>query len=170
MIMTSYKYGIFCVTEDEWKYTMDETPPTVCPVNASHTVVSDSVNLVQGPEGQIDTDSVTATSTTSTTSGSYVLMNSMTITPPSGTYLVEFSASGSMSNRNAIGSYAIYNNGSITSHSKRSFRTRNSNDIYAISTKSPVTVNGSQSIEIRYTTTSNTFTVYERSLILTKLS
>lgn len=49
--MTTYnKYRIYCITENEWKYTYGTSPPTTCPTDPSHAVNPNSVSI----EGEID--------------------------------------------------------------------------------------------------------------------
>lgn len=131
-----------------------------------------------GPTGPAGGGSITssvqsATADTSTTSSTYVTMNAMTVTPAAGTYLVMFSGSGGVSANSSTGNYAIFNNGSIVQHSERNTVTGGgptSGMEDAFYTQSVETVNGSQTIDVRYQTSSGTFTIHERSLILIQLS
>lgn len=115
----------------------------------------------------------TSTTTTSTTSATYVVINAMSITPAEGTYLVTFSASGGTSANSATANFAIFVDGSIVQHTERSMihgafifgSVRN-----VMHTQTITTVNGSQSIDVRYTRNAGTFQVFERNLILVKLA
>lgn len=125
--------------------------------------------------GSISETTVSATITTSTTSGSYIVINSMTSTPASGTYFVSFSTSGSHSSKDSDACYAIYSAGSKVVHSERNFAwsggadTKNFNT--SMYTQAVVTVNGSQAIDVRYHNGgSGTFTIYERSMTLLKIA
>ncbi len=40
------KYRLYCNTSSQWEYTFATTPPTVCPINATHTVNVDSASIV----------------------------------------------------------------------------------------------------------------------------
>lgn len=42
---TLYYYKIFCVTDNQFEYVWRETPPTVCPVNNTHTVNTSSISI-----------------------------------------------------------------------------------------------------------------------------
>lgn len=121
----------------------------------------------------LTTSEITGTTATSTTSSSYVVINSMTTTPASGTYMVSFSASGDISNGNADADYAIHNDGSIVTHSLRHLGhdggAHTGGFKVTFYTQAIVTVNGSQAIDVRYKTSSGTFTVDERSMILLKV-
>ena len=115
----------------------------------------------------------TATTDTSTTSATYVVINSMTVTPASGTYLVVFSTSGTISSSNATGNYAIHNNGTITQNSERNLIMGGGPTVgfeTALCTLSIETVTGSEAIDVRYLTSAGSFSVNDRSLCLLKLS
>ena len=118
--------------------------------------------------------SVTATTDTSTTSSSYTLINSMTTTPASGTYLVSFSSSGNSTNTGADANYALFNDGTIIQHTERNLNygggSHASGFDSALHTQAITTVNGSQVIQLRYKRSVGTFNVHERSMILLKLS
>jgi hypothetical protein len=100
-------------------------------------------------------------------SNSYIDMDSMTLMPESGTYIVNFSSSAKLSLQNNTYEYAIFKAGIIVQQSNRILFPNNNNNIQLISTQSTISVNGSESINIKYKTTGGTFTVYERNLILT---
>jgi len=108
---------------------------------------------------------VTATVTTSTTSGSYVSMNGMTITPAAGTYLVSFSASGRTTSNGDTGDCAIHVGGAIVQHSERTLY-GNRQTAASIHCQAKVTVNGEQAIDVRFKQAGGNFNVYERSLII----
>jgi len=117
---------------------------------------------------------VSATTDTSTTSTTYTLMNSMTTTPASGTYLVSFSSSGNSSSGGADVNYAIYSGGTIIQHTERNVNYGGGGPTsgYDVSlyTQAVTTVNGSQVIEVQYKTNAGTMSIHERSMILLKLS
>lgn len=106
---------------------------------------------------------VSTSASTSTTSSKYVLMNGMTSTPASGTYLVMFSSSGSPSSASAIATYAVYVGDTINTSSERSFRGTTSTT-HTLYTQAKITANGSQTVEIRYKTSAGTFTVGARNM------
>jgi len=115
----------------------------------------------------------TATSTTSTNSGSYVLVPSMTFTPPAGNYLVSFSCWGNGTNANQTKYVSLYQNGSIINHTiRRADGDMNNGQRFSdfpFHTQAVVTLSGSEAIEARFSTSSGTFTIDERSLILLKV-
>ena len=109
---------------------------------------------------------VSATTTATTTSSSLVLMTSMTSTPASGQYHVHFSASCNNGNDNNVLTYAIFVGGSIIAHSQRT-TVASDNDIDTMHTMAKVTVNGSQAVEIRWSTFSgSTISAFQRSMSL----
>ena len=121
----------------------------------------------------ITNQAVTATADTSTTSSTYVVVNTMTITPASGTYLAMFSTSGGVGSNNATGHWAIHVGGTIVSHSERQLITGGgptSGMEDSMMTQAIVTPNGSQAVDVRYQTSTGTFTMHERSLTLIRLS
>jgi hypothetical protein len=122
----------------------------------------------------ITNSSVTATATTSTTSTTYTPLGSMAITPASGTYFVSFSSSGHGSATNADHQYALHNAGTIIAHSERmdgeDSGSQNNGTTRAMHSQGVITVNGSQEITVQYKTSTGSYTVYERSLIILKLS
>jgi len=118
--------------------------------------------------GSIDYYFASASSSISTTSNSYVQVNSMTLTPPSGIYKVSFSCYGTGTRRNRDYSYAVFIDNSIVSNSERIFNEHHDNFI-TLYTQSIVTVNGSQSINIRWKAEEGRFDIYTRNLILLKL-
>ena len=123
--------------------------------------------------GTIANSIATATVDTSTTSATYVVMNSMTITPAAGTYLVLFSTSGDISGNNLTANYAIFNNGTIVQHSERNYASAGGQTaglMDALTTQSIETVAGGQAIDVRYQVSGGSITIHERSLILVKLA
>lgn len=126
--------------------------------------------------GSVGYHNITATTQTSTTSTSYIQLDSMTYTPASGTYMVTFSSSGWCTNGGANAQYAIYNDEVKDNASERDWYWDGGNHTnnlrLPLHTQAVVTVNGSQSIEIRYMRGSGSGTTYvnERSMVLIKLA
>ena len=90
-----------------------------------------------------------------TTSTSDVLMTGLTLTPPAGTYLVSFDTSADRRNNNGEAYFSIYVGGTKQDASERlikvSVDAAGRNHIIPVSiSEYPVTVNGSQAIEIRW--------------------
>lgn len=117
---------------------------------------------------------VTATADTTTTSASDVLINTMTITPVAGTYLVWFSTCVDHSNQSVAVVVSIYAGGFLQTASVRSPIPR-FNGVGAITltpnvaTQAKVTVNGSQAIEARWKTASGTATAHQRTLTILRV-
>jgi len=41
-----YKYRLYCMTEDKYVDTWDESTPTACPNNNTHTIISGSISII----------------------------------------------------------------------------------------------------------------------------
>jgi uncharacterized lipoprotein YehR (DUF1307 family) len=117
---------------------------------------------------------VSSAVTTSTTSTTYTIMNTMSITPAAGTYFVTFSASGRGSATNADHQYALHSAGVIIAHSERmdgeNSAAANSTTTRCYYTQAIITVNGAEQITLQYKTSAGTLTVFERSLIVLKVA
>lgn len=124
--------------------------------------------------GGIVSSELTGTSTVSTISSSYTTITGMTSTPEAGTYMVSFSASGVGSTDDQEMQVSLYKNGSKVSQTENDYgfdsNSGNSGSRFSIYTQALVTLNGSQAIEARYKTNTGTFEIYERSMILVKVS
>lgn len=153
---------------------------------SSASVVASSVPFDNSSNGFVATDvqaaieetsnfltvvEVTATGNTTTTSGTDALMNSMTRTPIAGTYLVLFNTD---INSNAAGSaisLSYYVGGVQVASSLRKTShfdggTLSAGSARAVSSlQSVIAVNGSQAIEVRWSTSGGTATAAARSLI-----
>ena len=122
------------------------------------------------------TEKVSALSDTNTTSATYVVVDSMTITPPAGTYLVMFSSSGHLTpgSKDVSAYYAIHKDGVLQGTSERRFHNMSGHThAYdaAFYTQEEVVVNGSEAIEARYKVgAGETFNMHERSMILIKVA
>ncbi len=127
----------------------------------------------QGPLPVTTDISATATNTVSTTSGSDILIPSMTITPGAGSYIVYFSGTGGI-NATGSGFISIYSNNVLSTGSSKEisggtfFFGINTLIEHNLNTQAVVTVTDNQTIEARYRTTS-TFEIRNRSIILIKL-
>lgn len=117
---------------------------------------------------------VSSTTLVSTTSSTYQLISGMSATPESGTYLVSFSCWGNGTNTAQEKRISIYSDGSIVNHSVRQADgdMGNGQRQYDIPFHSQalLTVNGSQTIEARFSTSTGTFRITERSLILLRVT
>jgi hypothetical protein len=102
--------------------------------------------------------------------GGTVVMTSMSITPGKGTYFVMFNSSAHQSTNVATLTYSIYANGAQVANSVRTIRPENiANDRVLISTSGFATVAAGQAIDIRWTTSSGTASVYNRGLNLVRV-
>ena len=115
--------------------------------------------------------STDATSTTSSTS--YVVIDSMTVTPIAGTWWVSFSSSGNGSAQNADLDFAIFMDGSVVSGTTRrnghQSGQQNKDTVRPMHTQAIIATTGTEVIDVRYKTSSGTFSVYERNLILVRV-
>lgn len=113
---------------------------------------------------------VSATATTTTNSGTDALMNSMTITPVSGTYLVWFSTDLNSPTAGAVISLSYYIGGSQKADSLRKVMPfaggtlTVGNQRIGVALNGVVTVNGSQAIEVRWSTSAGTMTAAARTM------
>lgn len=136
-----------------------DTPGAPLSTDANHQLASG----IPSPE-------VSATADTTTTSATYVLMDSMTTTPVAGTYMVWFSTTVEHSNQSVPVNVALHVGGTIIQHTERSPVTRpNAVGANACASCVPinakVAVNGSQAIEVRWNrATAGTATARERTM------
>jgi len=84
--------------------------------NAQHFNAENGAYYIGGvrPDTQVN-----SASSTSTGSGSYVLINATTVTPGAGTYMVFFSASGRGTSDNQEMQYSLFANSTVVSHTER---------------------------------------------------
>ena len=108
----------------------------------------------------------TATVDTTTTSATDVLVNSMTLTPAAGTYMVWFTGSTDHSANNGSGQMSIYAGGVQVASSERVFaRGAGQGDVTgSFACVAIVTVDGIETIEGQWRTASATLTMHERTL------
>lgn len=123
----------------------------------------------------IDSYHVTGTSTVSISSTTYFTIPGMTVTPAAGTYTVLFSSMAEGDTNNRTYRYGVFKNGTIVTGSYRDIKTTNNAQrafSHSICTEAVVTANGTDTIDIRYSVNvaAATFTVYERSMTLTRLA
>jgi hypothetical protein len=118
---------------------------------------------------------VTATSDTTTTSTSDTALNSMTLTPGAGNYLLSFSTSisGTATFPGELESLSFYVGGTQVPASERSIYDEESLDFgssFPITTTAYVTnVGATSAIEVRWRTSAGTATAHQRTLIATKI-
>ena len=139
----------------------------------SLTVSGTPVNI--GVAGtNVSSTQLSETASSGTTSATYVLITGMVTTPDAGTYFTTFSTTIQGTDAAQQMQVALFHDGSIVQHSDRSADHASGaqgDDLhYPLHTQAILTVDGSQAIEARHQTDTGTLTVYERSLILLKLS
>lgn len=115
--------------------------------------------------------SVSATSSTTTTSTTDILINTMTITPAAGTYMVWFHTTLQSNSNNANIFASIYSGGVQSSGSElgatpqfQGGLTPSLNVLVPITLVNTVIVNGAQAIEARWRITAGTATAGTRTL------
>lgn len=104
-----------------------------------------------------------------TTSSTDVLITGASLTPQAGTYAVWFNSTNSNTQNNSLNTITLYKAGSPITDSPRSFQTGSSNMTFLIAGQTIINVDGSQLVEAYAKTTTGTFTVNGRSLLLIRL-
>ncbi len=117
---------------------------------------------------------VEATGLVTTTSATPALITGMTITPPAGNYLAKFSCQADDEDDEQVSTFAIYKDAVIANASNaRDTLTDTAHDrdnIDVMTTQDTVSVNGSEAINVRFSTTGGfTLNVTNRSLIIMKI-
>lgn len=122
-------------------------------------------NLFLGPKSL----EAEATANTTTTSTSFGLVNSMTLTPPAGTWIAMFSSSviNSLVAQTTI--VTLYVGGVQAASTERSNKNAG-NDPSGVAFQKRITVNGSQAVEVRWKVTGGTGTIRQRTLTLFRVS
>lgn len=119
---------------------------------------------------------VSSTSDATTTSNTAALLTTMTTTPVAGTYIVWFSASTQSNGTNCTATFALYVGGTIKSDSSRTIQPYDGGTLAAatatgaVAINAIVTVNGSQAVEIHWSTSGGTATCHQRTLDLLRVS
>lgn len=119
---------------------------------------------------------VSSTTPTSVSSTTYTPMPGMSATPSAGTYEITFSSMGSGDSNMRNYEYGVFVNGVLQSDSYRRIGVSNNaqrNFVHVLYTKAaPVTVNGTDLVDISFKVdgAACTFSVYERNMILKRLS
>lgn len=152
-------------------------------------VSTDGINFLNPSVGLITITSeqslitlyASATNLVSTSSSSFSVVGSMTVTPPAGDYLIFFGTKANTSGVNAQSEYGIYIGGILVPETKRELScslsllgiiTVSVNTIgVEARTSSKVSVNGTQSIDVRFRSINGVSIAFgERSLTLVKVS
>jgi len=143
---------------------------TLDTIVANHT--GDAVDVpTDVPTDVSPSDITVATAEFTTTSTSDVLVDSMSLTPAAGNYLVWFSGTISHVSNQSIVYISIYVDGVKDTGSERKYERGNMSGGFAKSfcSVAKVTVNGSQAIEGRWRTSTATAKIFERSLAILKV-
>lgn len=125
----------------------------------------------------ITASEVNATASTTTTSATDVLIDTMTSTPVAGTYLVHFQTTLQSNTNNATFTVSIYSGGSQVTGTEMSAIpqiqggvTPSLNINIPISSMCLATVNGSQAIEARWRRSAGTATALSRRMTIVRIS
>ena len=142
-----------------WRTTRSGPPTTM-------TVLQRTLNLIKLDAAFVD--EATATGDDTTTSTSYVLTGSMTITPGAGKYALFFTASAEGDGTDDDVAFAVFVGGAIVQHTERRWNQEgsitDSEFCYAIAAE--VNPTAGQAVEIRWLVEGGTGTVHERTLTL----
>lgn len=117
---------------------------------------------------------VSATGTITTTSGTDALMTSMTVTPAAGNYRVDFNCDVQCNNAGGAVSFSFYVGGVQQGSSLRktipldggTLSIGTGRDIVFV--MDYIAVNGSQAIEVRWSTSAGTATASARTMLVTR--
>jgi len=112
---------------------------------------------------------LTSSTTFTTTSNTEVVITGFTLTPEAGTYGVWASAAMQSTASGSTLSGAIYKTGVQVADSERTSRVAAANANIVFSTQSIVQFNGTDTCDMRVSTTSATMTVAQRSLLMIRL-
>jgi hypothetical protein len=162
-----------------YRSTAGGTPATTGEIGETQDLSLDDTGLsASGSEptanttGQEDQSAdATATGDTTTTSATDVLVDSMSITPVAGIYLVRFSGSVDASNNYSNISMSIYAGGSQAAASELTCCAKwTAGDCQAFTCIARVEVNGSQAIEGRWRTDLGTATMHQRTMTIEKVA
>ena len=139
-------------------------------VDGKSVVWNNALGLWLPSDPLLFSDIAAAVDDDTTISATDVLVDSMTLTPGAGTYLVWFSGSIEHSANNEDITGSIYVGGVLDTDSERLWHRGGAQAAIVTSHISPgkVVVNGSQAIEGRWRTTDATATMHQRSLIILK--
>lgn len=115
--------------------------------------------------------SATATADTTTTSTTDVALNSMSLTPGAGGYIVSFTGSEQSAGQTDTITVSIYKNGTQIAASEVSQRAPNqTNNSFNVSTSAYITgLAAGQTIDVRWRTSAGTATMHQRTLIVDRV-
>lgn len=112
---------------------------------------------------------VTSSILFTTTSTTDVVITGFTVTPVAGRYAVWFNARMQSSNGSAINRWTVYRQGVAVTDSLRGSRFGASATDTTASTQTVVSVNGSESVDVRVRRDGGTLSVFDRTITLIRL-
>lgn len=112
---------------------------------------------------------ITSTVTFTTTSLTDVVVTGFAVTPQSGTYAVWIMGEIQDSNSTAQMSFTVYKAGVTVADSIRDIQSYGASKPGMLATLTVISVNGSQSVDLRVKTTAGTLSVFQRSMLLIRL-
>lgn len=147
----------------------------ICSNDTGNDIIgTDNLTFVRFGPGNLNTViEVSESVSTSTTATAYILIPPLITTPPAGTYLVSFSSACLTNDGSAVYNVAIFVDGIIITHSVRTMILSSvvSFDGASIITQATVTVDGTQTVEMRQQRTgAGVMVLFGRSIELLKLS
>ena len=180
--VTAAQVGLGNVTNDaqlkraagDFATFLDKTAPTATDIllieDAADAGSKKYVQIGNLPGFQDPSTIAEAATSTTTTSTTDVLVTGMSITPESGTYLVWFSSSASNATSNNSVYVSIYAGGTQAVASERHIITKSAGDTGGIACSAKVIVNGTQTIEAQWRVDGSTGTLYQRTLVISKVA
>lgn len=127
------------------------------------------MTVISSVASGVNAYNVTSDTTFSTTSSTYVLITGMTITPPSGTYGIWFTADIKIVANNKIAQFAIAKNGTVQTNTQRDVQGVSSNFRSQTTTMGIIQVNGSEALDVRCNISSSSLNVEQRSFLMIRL-
>lgn len=124
----------------------------------------------------ISTIEVSATADATTTSNTPALLTGMTSTPASGTYFASFSSSTTSNGTNCVQTFGMYVGGTLKADSSRTIQPYDGGTLAAataigsVAINGIVTVNGSQTVEIHWSTAGGTATCHQRTFNMIRVA
>lgn len=110
-----------------------------------------------------------SSTTFTTTSTSDVLITGFSVTPQAGTYAVFYNGSSYLTTTPKAHWWSVYKAGVKVADSERQQDTSHSNQTMVDSTMTIISVNGSQTVDVRVRTSNGSLSIYQRSLLLLRL-
>lgn len=146
------------------------------PTAGQALVATSSTTATWSSISSLISNEITSVTPVNTTSGTDAVMTSMTTTPAAGTYLVLFNTDINSTNAGAAISFSYYLAGSQIAATLRKIIPFDGGALSATaarglaSLQSIITVNGSQVVDVRWSTSGGTATAANRSLITLRVA